>query len=89
VKRLRLGDYIFDVLERKTLRPPGTLVHVEPAVEGKGAVLFICRERKLRSRNLKSIRKRAEPEIFKMIRKAGMRQLNLAQLDRVNEVFRN
>jgi hypothetical protein len=89
VERLKLGDYIFDVLEGKTLRPPGTLVHVERTKEGRGAVLFICRERKLYSRNLKTIRKRVGPEIFKMIKKAGMRQLNLRQLDNVNEIFGN
>jgi hypothetical protein len=65
------------------------LVHVEATEEGTGAVLFICREKKLRSRNLKSIRKRIEPQIFKMMKKAGMRQLNLSQLDRVNEIFGN
>jgi hypothetical protein len=89
VKRLKPGDYIFDVLERKILRPPGTLVHVEVTEEGASAVLFICRERTLRSRSLKSIRKRVESQIFKMIKKAGMRQLNLAQLDKVNEIFGN
>jgi hypothetical protein len=87
VDRLDLGDNIFDILERKTLRPPGTLVHIEPIKGAKGAVLFICRDRNRRSRSLKSIRKRVEPAIFKLIKNAGMRQLTLTQLDSVNEVF--
>ncbi len=87
VDRLKIGDYVFDVLERKTLRPPGTLVHVERAKGRMEAVLFICREKKLRARNLKSVRKRVERTIFNMIKKAVMRQLNLVQLDRVNEIF--
>jgi hypothetical protein len=87
VDRLKLGDEIFDVVERKILRPPGTLVHLEPIKDSKGAVLFICREKRLRSRNLKSVRKRVEPAIFKMIKNADMRQLTLTQLDGVHEVF--
>lgn len=86
-KQFMLGDYMFDVLERSTLRPPGTLVHIEPTTRHSDAVLFICRERRLRSRTLKNVRKQVDRKTFSMLKKANMRQLTSAQLDNVNQIF--
>jgi hypothetical protein len=83
-----LGDYIFDVLEKKTLRPPGVLVHVESSNSRHGSVLFICRERNLRSRSMKNVRRQVDQKTFRLLRKANMRQLGTEQLDRVNQIFR-
>jgi hypothetical protein len=54
--KFELGDNIFEVIEEKVLRPPGVLVHKEPSRAGRGVVFFICRERKLRSRQMKRVR---------------------------------
>jgi hypothetical protein len=86
-KQFLLGDLMFDILEKRTLRPPGTIVHVEPATRHSDAVLFICRERRLRSRNLKKVRKQVDRKTFAMMKKANMRQLTAVQLDSVNQVF--
>jgi hypothetical protein len=52
-----------------------------------GAVLFICRERKLHSRNMKKVRKQVDQKTFNLLKKAGMRQLNSIQLDKINQIF--
>jgi hypothetical protein len=87
VKAFELGDNIFDVLENKTLRPPGVLVHVEPSDGRHGSVLFICRERKHRSRGMKHVRTQTDQGTYRMLRRAAMRQLSPRQLDRVNQLF--
>jgi hypothetical protein len=86
-QQFELGDYIFDVLEKKTLRPPGVLVHVESSKRRHGSVLFICRERKLHSRRMKHVRTQVDRKTFSLLRKANMRQLTIEQLDRVNQIF--
>ena len=41
--KFELGDQIFEVIEEKTLKPPGVLVHKEASNSRHGFVLFICR----------------------------------------------
>jgi hypothetical protein len=86
-KNFLLGDQVFDVLNSKTLRPPGVIVHVEPSDGRHGAVLFICREKKHRSRQMKKIRMQTDGKTFRLLKKANMRQLSPDQLDRINELF--
>jgi hypothetical protein len=86
--KLELGDQIFDVLEEKTLRPPGVLVHQEASNGRHGSVLFICRERKRHSRRMKYVRTQTDRRMYRMLRKANMRQLSSEQLDRINQLFR-
>jgi hypothetical protein len=69
------GDYIFDVLEKKTLRPPGVLVHKQSSNSRHGTVLFICRERKLKSRRMKNVRTQVDRKTFSLLKNAAMRQL--------------
>jgi hypothetical protein len=85
--KFELGDQIFDVLEGKTLRPPGVLVHKEPSNGRLGSVLFICRERMYRSRRMKHVRTQTDQKTYQMLRKAEMRQLSPEQLDRINQLF--
>jgi hypothetical protein len=87
VKSFELGDNIFDVLENKTLRPPGVLVHIEPSDGRHGSVLFICRHRKHRSRRMKQVRTQTDQRTYRMLKKAALRQLSPEQLDRVNQLF--
>jgi hypothetical protein len=82
-KSFELGDNIFDVLENKTLRPPGVLVHIEPSDGKHSSVLFICRERKYHSRQMKHVRTQTDQRTYRMLRKAAMRQLSPEQLDRM------
>jgi hypothetical protein len=84
---MELGDNIFDILEKKTLRPPGVLVHVEPSKRRHGSVLFICRETKLRSRRMKHVRTQVDRKTFSLLRKASMRQLSAEHLDKINQIF--
>jgi hypothetical protein len=87
LKALELGDNIFDVLENKTLRPPGVLVHIEPSDGRHGSVLFICRDRKLHSRQMKKVRRQVDSKTFNLLRKANRRQLTPRQLEGVNQIF--
>jgi hypothetical protein len=87
VKAFELGDNIFDVFERKTLRPPGVLVHVERSDGGRGSVLFVCRERKLHNRQMKNVRRQVDRKTFSLLRRVTMRQLTPQQLDGVNQIF--
>jgi hypothetical protein len=50
-EKFELGDQIFEVIEEKTLRSPGVLVHKEASNSRHGFVLFICRERKRHNRS--------------------------------------
>jgi len=86
-KQFLRGDLMFDVLEKRFLRPPGTIVHVEPATHHSDAVLFICRERRQRSRGLKNVRKQVDQKIFMILKRANMRQLTAVQLDNINQIF--
>jgi len=85
--RFELGDQIFDVLEGKTLRPPGVLVHKEPSNGRHGSVLYICRERTHHSRRMKRVRTQVDQKTYRMLKKADMRQLSPEQLDRINQIF--
>jgi len=87
VKEFELGDNIFDVLENKILRPPGVLAHIEPSDGRHGSILFICRDRKLHSRQMKKVRRQVDRKTFGLLRRANMRQLTQWQLDAVNQIF--
>jgi hypothetical protein len=85
--RFELGDNIFEVLENKTLKPPGILVHFEPSETRHRSVLFICRDKRLRARRLKNLQGRMGQAMVRLLRRADMRQLSAEELDRMNQIF--
>jgi hypothetical protein len=85
--KFELGDSIFEIVEEKMLRPPGILVHKESSAGRHGSVLFICRERKQRTRQMKKVRGHTDRKTYNLVRKANLRQLSPQQLDKVNEIF--
>jgi hypothetical protein len=87
VREFELEDCIFEVLEQKTLKPPGVLVHVESTGQRHGSVLFICRERKLHSRQMKNLRKRLDRKTYALLRKAYMRRLTVEQRGMLYQIF--
>ena len=85
--KFELGGQIFEVIEEKTLRPPGVLVHKEASNSRHGFVLFICRERKRHNRRVKNVRAQMDRNTFGLLRKASMRRLTPEQLDGINQIF--
>jgi hypothetical protein len=85
--RLKLGDNFFDVVEKNQIKPPASLVHKELVEGGKHAVLFLCREKGLRSRQLKKLKPRLDRKTYLLLRRAILRRLNMVQLGQLNEIF--
>jgi hypothetical protein len=56
------------------------LVHIEPSDGRHSSVLFICRERKYHSRQMKHVRTQTDQRAYRMLRKAVMRQLSRSSL---------